>query len=81
MTLVLDFDMYMPFRAFGHSGEKIILVQRTQTGRGKFISNINDHLGLKPTASMVTISTRENAFGSITLEVGTKERWIFEGKK
>ena len=36
-----------------------LLVQRTQTGRGKFISNINDHLGLKPTDSIVTIATRQ----------------------
>ena len=36
-----------------------LLVQRTQTGRGKFISNINDHLGSKPTDSIVTIATRE----------------------
>ena len=36
-----------------------LLEQRTQTGRGKFISNINDHLGLKPTDSIVTIATRE----------------------
>ena len=36
-----------------------ILVQRAQTGRGKFISNINDHLGLKPAVSIVTIATRE----------------------
>ena len=34
-------------------------VQRAQTGRGKFISNINDHIGLKPTASIVTIATRQ----------------------
>ena len=57
--MVLDFAMYMPFRAFDHSGAYIILVQRTQTGRGKFISNINDHLDLKPTASIVTIATKQ----------------------
>ena len=32
---------------------------KTQTGRGKFISNINDYLGLKKTASIVTIATRQ----------------------
>ena len=32
-----------------------LLVQRAQTGRRKFISNINDHLGLKPAVSIVTI--------------------------
>ena len=34
-----------------------VLMQRAQTGRGKFISNINVHL------------------------LGTKERWILEGKR
>ena len=33
-------------------------MQRAQTGRGKFISNSNDHLGLKPTFSIVSIATR-----------------------
>ena len=33
------------------------LVQRAQTGRKQFISNINNHLGLKPTFSIVTVAT------------------------
>ena len=37
----------------------LLIVQRAQSGRGKFISNINGHLDLKATVSIVTIATRQ----------------------
>ena len=37
----------------------LLFVQRAQTGRGNFIFDINDHLGVKPTVSIVTIATRQ----------------------
>ena len=36
-----------------------LFVQRAQTGREKFISNINDHLGVKPTFYIVTIAIKK----------------------
>ena len=58
-------------------------MQTAHTVRGKFVSKLNDHLGLKPTVSIVTIAkvAKENAFDSITPRLATKERWNFEGKK
>ena len=64
---------------------------RSQAGRGKFITNINDYLGLKPTVSIVAIAnnytrvwhqrTRELTIGSqVSLTLSLHQFYLTEEK-
>ena len=57
--LVLDFVIHKSFRAFDHSGALYLINfdQGCFSLKVNLISNINDHLGLKPTVTIVTIAT------------------------
>ena len=53
-----------------------LLVQRAQTRRGKFISS-NSFYRNHSYQKVI----KENTFGSITLELGSNERWILVGER
>ena len=75
--------MYMPFRAFDHSGQRPFWCKEPKQEEGSSFLILMIWLETNSCYCNHSYQTviKENTFGSITLKLGTKERWIVEGKK